>query len=69
MSKATRLIVIRSVVFGLCAFVLAALSGIKVYSPWDVAGFVLGAMVIWYLIETVVLKTLWQKKKTPAKRP
>jgi hypothetical protein len=69
MSKATRLIVFRSVIFGFCAFALAALTGIKVYSSWDVAGFALGAMVFWYLIETVVLKALWQQKKAPKGRP
>jgi uncharacterized membrane protein len=67
MNKAFLLTVFRALVFGLCAFVLIALSPIKIFSAWDVAGFVLGAAVIWYLIETVVLKTLLQKKKKQRK--
>lgn len=68
MNKGFGLTVLRSLVFGLCAFVLISLTKIKVYSSMDVAGFVLGATVIWYLIETVVMKTL-MKKKPPTKRP
>jgi len=68
MNKAFALTAFRSIVFGVCAFVLISLSGIKVSSAWDVAGFVLGAAFLWYLIEVVVLKALMQKKKGP-KRP
>jgi hypothetical protein len=67
MNKAFMLTAFRSLVFGVCMFALIALSGIKIFSAWDVAGFVLGAAVLWYLIEVVVLKTLTQKKKP--KRP
>jgi hypothetical protein len=68
MNKAFMLTAFRSLVFGLCIFALIALlSRIKISSPFDVAGFVLGAAVFWYLIETVILKTLLQKKK-PTKR-
>jgi hypothetical protein len=64
MNKAAMLTMFRSLVFGLCAFVLISLSKIKITSSWDVAGFVLGATVLWYLIEVVVLKQLLNKKKT-----
>lgn len=68
MNKAFMLTAFRSLVFGLSAFALIALTRIKVGSPWDVAAFVLGAAVLWYLIEAVVLKNLLQKKK-PQRRP
>jgi len=68
MNKGFMLTAFRSLVFGVCMFALIALSGIKVFSAWDVAGFVLGATVLWYLIEAVVLKAMMQKKKKP-KRP
>ncbi len=69
MNKAFVLTAFRSLVFGLCVFMLIALlSKLKISSPFDVAGFVLGAAVLWYLIETVILKNLVQKKKQP-KRP
>ena len=68
MNKAFALTAFRSIVFGICIFVMIALlSSIKVYSPFDVAGFVLGAAVFWYLFETVFLKTLMQKKKPTRK--
>ncbi|MBL8642346.1 MAG: hypothetical protein JNK21_00320 [Rhodospirillaceae bacterium] len=65
MNKAFMLTMFRSLVFGLCAFVLISLSRIKISSAWDVAGFVLGATVLWYLIEVVVLKALLKKKPPP----
>jgi hypothetical protein len=69
MNKAFMLTAFRSLVFGLCIFVLIALlSSIKIYSPLDVTGFVLGAAVFWYLFETVFLKTMMQKKK-PVRKP
>jgi hypothetical protein len=69
MNKAFMLTAFRSLVFGVCIFVLIALlSSIKVYSPFDVAGFVLGASVFWYLFEAVFLKTMMQKKK-PVRKP
>lgn len=63
MNKGFMLTMMRSLVFGLCAFVLITLSRIKITSAWDVAGFVLGATVLWYLIEVVVLKAVFNKKK------
>ncbi len=68
MNKASLGVAFRSLVFGICAFVLIALTGIKIFSSFDVAGFILGATVFWYLIETVVIKGLIQKKK-PERRP
>ena len=63
MNKASLGVAFRSLVFGICAFILIALTGIKVFSSLDVAGFILGATVFWYLIETVVIKNMTQKKK------
>ena len=68
MNKSTLPIVFRALAFGLCAFLFIALLRIKIFSSWDVAGFILGAAVLWYLFETVVVKALNQKKK-PQKRP
>ena len=68
MNKAFMLTAFRSLVFGLCIFVLIALlSSIKISSPFDVAAFVLGAAMFWYLFETVFLKTFMQSKKPTRK--
>lgn len=45
----------RALVFALGAFVLLAVSGIKVRSSLDVAGFVLGLAAFWVLIEKVFM--------------
>jgi hypothetical protein len=65
MNKGFMLTAVRSLVFGLCAFVLITLSRIKISSSMDVAGFVLGAAVLWYLIEVVFLKAVFNKKPPP----
>ncbi|MSO98030.1 MAG: hypothetical protein EXR11_07415 [Rhodospirillaceae bacterium] len=60
--KTTLAAAFRAIVFGVCAFLFIALLRIKIFSSWDVAGFILGATVLWYLFETVVVKALGQKK-------
>jgi len=56
---------VRSFLFGLLVFAMLAVMNIKVRSPWDVAGYVLGLTVFWLLIETI----LFGRKKAPPKRP
>ena len=61
----------RAFLFGLLAFGLLALTRIQVKSSLDVAGFVLGAAFIWFLIEKIVLTKLWQTRQQngPPRRP
>ena len=51
----------RALVFALGAFALLAISGIKVRSSLDVAGFVLGLAAFWVLIEKVFLNRRQKK--------
>lgn len=56
---------VRSLLFEILAFVMLALMNIKVRSGWDVAGFVLGATVIWALIEKIVFSAKRAAKRRP----
>ena len=57
MRKSSWMMAFRAFLFGLLSFAVLALMRIQVQSSFDVAGFILGAAVIWYLIELVVLKS------------
>lgn len=63
--KSSLLTGFRALLFALGAFVLLAVSGIKVRSSVDVALFVLGLAAFWVLIERVFLKQKQKQKKTP----
>lgn len=58
----------RAVAFAIGAFILMALGGIKVKSSIDVAGFILGLAVFWFLIEKIFLN-LRAKKRPPKTMP
>jgi hypothetical protein len=58
----------RAFAFALGAFVLIALSGIKVRSSTDVALFILGLAAFWVVIERVFMN-IKQQKKDPQKKP
>ncbi len=64
--KSSLLIGFRALAFALGAFVLLAVSGIKIQSSRDVALFVLGLAAFWVLIERVFLNI--KKKKPPPGR-
>ena len=66
MRKSTWMSVFRAMLFGVLAFAMLALMHIRINSSLDVAGFVLGAAVIWYLIELVVFRA---KSKPTRKGP
>ncbi len=55
----------RAVAFGIGAFILMALGGIRVKSSVDVAMFILGLAAFWFLIEKVFLNL--RSKKRPSK--
>ena len=55
----------RAFAFGVGAFILLALSGIKVRSSMDVAGFILGAAVFWFLIEKVFFNLRQRRSAKP----
>ncbi len=56
----------RALAFALCAFVLLAISGIKVRSSLDVALFVAGLAVFWILIERVFLSAKHKQNQRKA---
>lgn len=64
--KPSLLIGFRALAFALGAFLLLAVSGIKIKSSGDVAMFVLGLAAFWVLIERVFLNI--KKKKSPPGR-
>ena len=64
--KSSLLIGFRALAFALGAFILFAISGIKIQSSLDVALFVLGLAAFWVLIERVFLNI--KKKKAPPPR-
>ena len=58
----------RAVAFAIGAFILMALGGIRVKSALDVAGFILGLAVFWFLVEKIFLN-LRAKKRRPKTMP
>ncbi|MDX2221784.1 MAG: hypothetical protein SFV21_03480 [Rhodospirillaceae bacterium] len=65
MKKSTQLAVLRAFMFGLLAFFFLMLMRIEVKSALDVAGFILGATAIWYLIELVLFRMAAKKPTGP----
>lgn len=63
--KGSMLTGFRAVAFAIGAFILMALGGIRVHSALDVAGFILGLAVFWFLVEKVFLNL--RTKKPPTK--
>ena len=63
--KGSLLTGLRAVAFAIGAFILMALGGIRVHSSIDVAGFILGLAVFWFLIEKFFLNL--RSKKRPSK--
>ncbi len=61
MDKAFTLRLVRCLLIGLGAFVFLLALDIKIRSPLDVAGYVLGIGALWYVFEIIVMK--------PAKKP
>jgi hypothetical protein len=55
----------RAIAFALGAFVLLAMTGIEIRSSRDVAIFVLGLAVFWFLIERVFLNMRQKGTKKP----
>jgi hypothetical protein len=55
----------RAVAFAIGVFILMALGGIRVKSSTDVAFFILGLAVFWFLVEKVFLNM--RTKKRPSK--
>jgi len=55
----------RALAFALGAFVLLAISGIKIQSSVDVALFVLGLAAFWFVIERVFMNVKQKPRKTP----
>ena len=55
----------RAVAFAIGAFVLLAISGIKVKSSSDVALFVLGLAAFWFVIEKIFLNLKTKQQKKP----
>ena len=64
--KRSLLIGFRALAFAVGAFVLLAISGIRVQSSRDVFMFVIGLVIFWVVIETVFMNI---KKKKTAKAP
>lgn len=62
--KGSMLTGFRAVAFAIGAFILMALGGIKVKSSIDVAGFILGLAVFWFLVEKVFLNLRTKKRPT-----
>ena len=60
---------VRSFLFGILAFAMLALMGIKVRSAWDVAGFVLGATAFWILVEKIVFSVKKSNSKSRGQPP
>ncbi len=58
----------RAVAFAIGAFILMALGGIRVKSSIDVAAFILGLAVFWFLVEKIFLN-LRSKKRPPKTMP
>lgn len=56
----------RAIAFAIGAFILLAISGIRVQSSMDVFMFVIGLVVFWVVIEMVFLN---MKKKKTVKPP
>jgi hypothetical protein len=55
----------RALAFALGAFVLLAISGIKIQSSTDVALFVLGLAAFWVVIERVFMNAKQKPRKAP----
>lgn len=65
--KAFTLRLLRCSLFGLSAFVMILALDITIRSPFDVAGYVLGAGFLWYVVE-IVFKPA-RKQAPPAPPP
>jgi hypothetical protein len=55
----------RALAFGIGAFILLAVSGIKVPRSGEVAIFIIGLAVFWFLVEKVFLNIRQKKQKPP----
>ncbi len=64
--KSSLLMGFRAIAFAIGAFILLAISGIRVQSSMDVFMFVIGLVVFWVVIEMVFLN---MKKKKTVKPP
>jgi hypothetical protein len=65
MNKSTQRAVFRAFMFGVLAFFFLSLMRIEVRSALDVAGFILGAAAIWYMIEWVLFRMAAKKPPGP----
>ena len=58
MDKAFRLRVFRCFLFGVGALVMLFALNFEIRSALDVAGYVIGASIFWYLFEVIVISGL-----------
>lgn len=65
MDKAFTLRLLRCLLFGIGAFVMVLMFDITIRSPLDVAGYVLGAGALWYVLELIVMAPRKAAKRGP----
>ena len=69
MDKAFTLRLLRCLLVGFGAFVMILAFDITIRSQLDVAGYVLGAGVLWYLFEIIVMTPRKRNRVPPAPPP
>jgi len=68
--KAFTLRLVRCLLIGIGAFIGLLALDIKIRSPLDVAGYVLGIGALWYVFEIIVMKPPQKpEKRTSAEQP